>query len=253
MTARAQGTATATRRAMGQFFTPDPVVDFVLDGLVALGLDAAPTRVVDPACGEGAFLRAAASRFPEAELWGCDLDAGLDAAWQHDDLPSARTHLLVQDGLVDAPLFGLGGGEFDLVVGNPPYGFGVPRPGGAERIEEVFMRRFVALARVGGWLGVVLPEGIAANARGQGLRDWLLDNVTLKAVVALPDATFAATGTRASTVVVLAHKGIERGGHVLLASPAADAGGGAGLHDYLSDVLDALRGKRDVSAGRIRR
>lgn len=234
--------AEAAKRELGQFFTPEPVVEFVFDALLALGLRPGRLRVVDPACGDGAFLRAAARRLPEAEVWGCDLDGGLEAGWREGGPSGSRAHLVVQDGLVDAPLFGLGAGTFDLVVGNPPYGFGVARPGVGERIEELFVRRFVELARRGGWLGVVLPEGIVANARGQALRDWLLDRVALSAVVALPEATFAASGTNARTVVVLARKGSRRGGPVLLASPAEAVRGRAGLRGYLAEALGTLRG-----------
>jgi len=225
-----------TQAELAQFFTPQAVVAFVFDALAAFGLRGGRLRVVDPACGEGAFLQEAARRFPEAELWGCDLDEGLRAAWQEAGLTRPRAHLAVQDGLVDAPLFGLGAGTFDLVAGNPPYGFGVPRPSGAERVEALFLRRFVELARPGGWVAAVVPEGIAANVRSQRLRDWVLDRLTLRAVVALPEATFAATGTRARTAAVIGRKG--RGAEdALLASPAD----GASLERYLSGVLARIK------------
>jgi len=232
--------AHSPRAELGQFFTPQPVAAFVLDALMALGQGGGRLRVVDPACGKGVFLREARHRFPEAELWGCDLDAGLAGAWtEFSDTP--RAHLFVQDGLVDAPLLGLGAGSFDLVIGNPPYGFDVPRQRPGERIEASFLKRFVELARRGGWVGAVVPEGIVANAQSQGLRDWLLGRVGLAAVVALPEATFARTGTHARTVVLLARKGGSGGGSALLARPTAERGGRDGLRAYLAEVLAALR------------
>jgi len=216
------------------------VAAFVLDALVTLGLRGGRLRIVDPACGEGVFLREARARFPEAELWGCDLDAGLAVAWT-EFAHRPGVHLVVQDGLVDAPLLGVGAESFDLVVGNPPYGFDVPRERRGERIEVSFLKRFVELARLGGWIGVVVPEGIVANARSQGLREWLLDRVDLAAVVALPEATFARTGTRARTVVLLARKGRADGRPALLARPSAQVQGSDGLRGYLGDVLAALR------------
>ena len=228
-----------TRCELAQFFTPLPVVAFAFDALAALGLRGRRLRVADPACGEGVFLQEAARRLPDAELWGCDLDEGLREAWQAAGLAEPRARMAVQDGLVDAPLFGLGAGTFDLVVGNPPFGSGVPRPAGGGRIETLFVRRFVALARLGGWVAAVLPEGIVANAQSQGLRDWVLDRLSVKAVVALPEATFAASGTRARTVLVVGRKGQAAGEQVLLASPSD----GAGLTAYLDDVLRTLKGR----------
>ncbi|MFW6161259.1 MAG: N-6 DNA methylase [Planctomycetota bacterium] len=227
------------RAELAQFFTPPAVVAFAFDALAALGLRGGRLRIVDPACGEGAFLQEAARRFPEAELWGCDVDAALGDAWEAAGLSGPRVHLRVQDGLVDAPLLGLGAGGFDVVVGNPPFGFGVPRPARGERVEQQFVRRFIELAATGGWVAVVVPEGILANARSQGLRDWVLERAALRAVVALPEATFAATGTRARTALVIAQRGEASAGTTLLAAP----GDGAELSDYLADVLAELKSR----------
>lgn len=224
---------------LAQFFTPGRVVEFALDALCVLGLRGGRLRIADPACGAGAFLAAAARRFPEAEIWGCDVDGRLEAGWQASGLGGGKAHLLVQDGLVDAPLLGMGAGTFDLVIGNPPYGFGVRRAAGSERIESQFLRRFVGLARPGGWIGVVLPEGIAANALSQELRDWVLARAAVRAIIGLPEATFARTGTRARTVLMLAQKGASSGASVLLASPAATEP----LGTYLDAVRNEIRGR----------
>jgi type I restriction-modification system DNA methylase subunit len=234
----------ARRADLAQYFTPRPVAAFALDALMALGLAPGRLRIADPACGDGVFLREARQRFAEAELWGCDIDPALADAWEAGGLGGPSVHLLVQDGLADAPGQGLRPGAFDLVVGNPPYGFAVPRPGPGERIEELFLRRFVALTRRGGWMAAVVPEGIVANARSQQLRDWLLDRVAIAAIVALPEATFARAGTRARTVVLLGRKGAASTAPVLLASPATHGTGRGALGAYLGDVLAAMRQER---------
>ncbi|MFP4056329.1 MAG: class I SAM-dependent DNA methyltransferase [Candidatus Brocadiia bacterium] len=221
---------------LAQYFTPRPVVAFAFDVLEKLGLGGGPLRVVDPACGDGAFLLEARRRLPQAELWGCDLDARLAERWKEAGLAGPGCHLLACDGLADAPLFGLGAGTFDLAVGNPPYGFGVPRPRAAEPVEALFVRRFADLLRPGGWLAVVVPEGILANARCQRLRDGLLARLSLAAVVALPETTFAACGTRARTALLFARRGQGPRGPVLTASPE----GRGELEDYLADVLRAV-------------
>lgn len=200
------------------------------------------------------FLLEARRRFPEAELWGYDLDARLEERWQAAGLGGGRGHLRVRDGLADAPLFDADAGGFDLVVGNPPYGLGMAGPRKGEPIEATFVRRFVALARQGGGIAVVVPEGIAANARHQGLRDWVLQRVALGAVVGLPPETFAATGTRARTVLLLARKGREDAGDALLASPPSGCRTRGALAAYLGDVLVAIRKRGGhVPAGRRRR
>lgn len=228
------------RRELAQYFTPQPVAAFALDALTAFGLGTGPLRVIDPACGEGVFLLEALRRFPEAELWGCDLDERLAPRWRAAGLAGPRIHLQVQDGLLDASLFGPRAGSFSLVVGNPPYGLGMARPATGEPIEALFLRRFVQLAEPGGWLALVVPEGILTNRRQQRLRDWLLERAAPKAIVTLPECAFAGMGTHARTALLFARKGREAADGVLMASPAASRGG-EGLERYLAEVLATIR------------
>jgi len=53
-----------TRKALGEFYTPQPVVDYIMDGV---GYDRAVTneRLIDPACGSGTFLVDAVERYIE--------------------------------------------------------------------------------------------------------------------------------------------------------------------------------------------
>jgi type I restriction-modification system DNA methylase subunit len=234
----------AEQERLAQYFTPPAVAAFAFDALAAVGMVAPPRRVIDPACGEGVFLRLARERFPAAELWGCDLDGGLAERWRADGLAEPAARLLVQDGLHDAPWAGLAAGTFDLVIGNPPYGLGVARPGRGLRIEQLFVRRFLELARPGGWLAAIVPEGILANAQSQALRDELLRRASLRAVVALPEATFGRSGTRARTALLLAQKGRGSEGRVPLLRPLVERGGRRqAVEGYLNDALGLLWGR----------
>src|SRR5713101_5747470 len=61
--ARANGLATddlARRRALGQFFTPPEIAEFMLELVEVFRGRKLPAqaRIIDPACGEGVFLRA---------------------------------------------------------------------------------------------------------------------------------------------------------------------------------------------------
>jgi hypothetical protein len=110
---------TAERRLeTGAFFTPRPLVDQVLD-LVSPYLPAGgPARVVDPACGAGAFLVAAHERFPAAQLVGAELD-GQSAMQARSRVRAA--HVLDGDVLTTDVLSPALGSGFELWVGNPPY------------------------------------------------------------------------------------------------------------------------------------
>lgn len=59
----------------GAYYTPSFVVDYILDEIDAIAPLTAASRVVDPACGSGAFLVGAFRRIVEAERRkGCEID-----------------------------------------------------------------------------------------------------------------------------------------------------------------------------------
>jgi adenine-specific DNA-methyltransferase len=131
------------RSARGMYYTPPALANRLLDMVEQVGVDWGTARVLDPACGGGAFLlpvalrirKALADRPPQDQLMsiarrlrGFEIDpfaAWLAQAWLEIalyDLPDARGHLSdivrVCDTLDQEPDAKL----FDLVIGNPPYG-----------------------------------------------------------------------------------------------------------------------------------
>jgi predicted RNA methylase len=206
---------TAHRRAYGQFFTPEPVVACCYQ-LCASSLPAVP-QIVDPACGDGAFLRYAAAHAitDRDRLSGCDLDPALADALATAGLLRVR----YADGLDPASL---PAASFDLVIGNPPYGVGGTRNGGTAPASEVrFLLRALELARPGGLVALVLPSGVLANQRLLTLRAGLLARHTLLAVIELPRATFRRTGTSAACSIVLLRNALAPPSHlVFFAVPA---------------------------------
>src|SRR6266511_4051240 len=152
------------RRAYGQFFTPDPVVACCY-ALLGAALPERP-RIVDPACGDGAFLHYAAAHAltPPDRIAGCDLDPALAGALASAGLPG----VCLADGLDPANLPST---TFDLVVGNPPFGVATSDRGGAALASEArFVLRALDLARPGGHIALVLPSGVLANERLRGIR-----------------------------------------------------------------------------------
>lgn len=193
----------------GQFFTPRAVVGFVLR---ALDLRAGE-RLVDPACGSGAFLSAA-----------LDLAAVGPAGFDVDARAVRVARLLfasrgADPGVVarrDALAPRLPGRGFDVVATNPPFAGVVDAPGFAvselvrrpER-DALFTERSLEMLRPGGRLGIVLPYNKVAAAAWAPFRRWLCGRARVFAVVSLPYATFLPhTGQR---VVCLFAKRRRRG------------------------------------------
>ena len=132
------------RSQFGAYYTPPSLCERLLDMVSAAGVEWATTRVLDPACGGGAFLSPVAKRMVdslptqdaadrlssvESRLQGLELDPFaawlsqvlLDATLLDTCLDARRlpNSVVTVCNALEAEPEGLG---FDLVVGNPPYG-----------------------------------------------------------------------------------------------------------------------------------
>ena len=106
-----------SRRRLGTFFTPPPLVDFMLDRAVAM-VDA-PSVVIDPGAGVGAFSLAARARWPGAEVVAVDVNLvtlGLLAARADGNIA-----LVLDDYLSWASGTTVPPRTPRLWIGNPPY------------------------------------------------------------------------------------------------------------------------------------
>jgi len=229
-------------KQLRQFWTPPTIADFMFE---LVNFDPL-WKVIDPACGEGVFLLKAVQR-------GCIAIAGIDidphAIEQAKLLLKShlsKVRLYCQDGLKvinDENAFWRG--DYDLVIGNPPFaatGYRVRNPQILERfelgkvtvneetlsisgqrklfelklerqrlktsqaIEVLFLERFVQLCKQGGKVCIILPEGIFSNSSLSRVREWLVKNFTIQAVIGLPRDTFKVVGTTAKTVILYLEK-----------------------------------------------
>lgn len=129
----------------------------------------------------------------------------------------------ITEGLPDRPGFYPGG--LTMILTNPPFGAKVTskrvlvdfagRDGVTRRDGKVvrslpqevaFVNRCLEFLAPGGKLGIVLPDGVLANSSMQYVRDWILRQARLKAVVSLPQETFAPYGAGVKTSVVFLEK-----------------------------------------------
>jgi len=195
---------------VGAYYTPQALVSALVDAADArwegASGDSLPT-VLDPACGQGAFLVGAATRLLRrgtpaqvaAQLCGCDTDAlALTRARQHLaqilGVSAGQVRLEHTDALLAPPEWG----PFDWVLGNPPWVGSTdqdPAWRAAVRARYAlargnwdatvpFVERALAWTRPGGLHGFLVPNAFAsapyarrarAALAGQGLEqrwDW---------------------------------------------------------------------------------
>lgn len=219
-------------RRYGRYFTPSEVIRFVVQAI-----DPKPNeRILDFACGSGGFLLEAAHYLSEkhevtaseiaANLFGCDWDGGcveIARIVLRLLLSSQKLNVVQGDGL---KLHREGKGEsFDIVLSNPPAGKLPKDFSGWERDEDLpenlpnlyevaFIVQAVRMTKVGGRIGMLLPDGILTNAQLKPLRNWLLERVQLQTIVGLPRGLFPFTPSKMAAVIMskvkptLSHKSV---------------------------------------------
>ena len=73
-------------------------------------------------------------------------------------------------------------------------------------IELPFVERFMQLCKPGGRIAIILPDGVLANSQTQPIRNWLLLQGQVKAVVSLPRRVFTGAGANAKTSILFMRK-----------------------------------------------
>lgn len=193
------------RSELGAFYTPPALCGRLIDMATQAGVDWQSARVLDPACGGGAFLAPLAQRMVQAlgavdpatklrdlleRLRGYELDPF--AAWMSEvfletallDLcRSAGTRLprIVEVG--DSLTRELTEASFDLVIGNPPYGRVQLTPDlrhkyrrslyGHANLYGLFTDLALRLVALNGVVAYVTPTGFLSGEYFKALRGLL--------------------------------------------------------------------------------
>src|SRR3989338_9973413 len=274
------------KQDLGIFYTPQEIVNFIFDILkIWKDKEDKETKrwqsrkpqahfpsVIDPACGEGVFLKTAVTSgftgYHPIEktpyVFGVDLDGDVVNRWEkisilHDLFKDKKNKMLnhfhQKNGLVKLPEkvfnYRIGGlKEFDAVVGNPPYGgvgiteitqelekalfdyqiwkiktqkdqkystdnlnlFETTIPETFKKkiqnfpIEILFLDRFIQLAKPGGWITIIIPDGILTNSNSYYVREFFSEKTKVEAIVSLPRETFKKVGTNAKTSILFLRK-----------------------------------------------
>ncbi|RLF92149.1 hypothetical protein DRN82_00535 [Thermococci archaeon] len=206
-------------KKLGQFFTPPKVAKFIIE-FACNHLDNRKTNLAcDPACGEGVFLKYLKEK--GFEVYGFDIDPSVKDRAPKD----IKDRIFIKNGLSELPHEG----KYDIVVGNPPFSakygritdkeilsnFELGKGKKSQAIEILFLEKFFRCARDGGIIGVILPFGIFSNTGLKYVRDFILENSRVLAIVSLPRNIFE--GTSARTAILFAKKGGPHNGEVLMA------------------------------------
>jgi type I restriction enzyme M protein len=226
------------RGAMGQYFTPRPIVAFMVKFLEPTVKDI----VIDPACGSGGFLIYTLEKlrkelyekldekdaeyrwydFALKQVHGIEINSQLSRVSMmnmiiHED---GHTNIENADALDDPKTWKrqkireFFGKDFTLLLTNPPFGASVKERekaylteyelGGKiknrnrQNTEILFIERCLDFLRPDGRMGIVLPDGILTNSSLQYVRDFITERAQILGVVSLPQTAFRRPSSKGS-------------------------------------------------------
>ncbi|MDD4477315.1 MAG: transcriptional repressor LexA [Patescibacteria group bacterium] len=200
------------RKSLGQYFTPKPVREALIEQLLK---NIKKPKILDPGCGTGEFLLTAKKYFPDAELFGWDIDKNLIGISQKN-APEAK--LKCTDSLENEQY-----GAFDLVIGNPPYFEFTPSEkignkfqtiiGGRTNIFSLFIYQGLKWLKEGGYLAYVIPPSMNNGAYFAKLRNFIVENANIEYLHVLNDPKLF-HGAQQTTMLLILKKGKNNGDYI---------------------------------------
>lgn len=141
--------AKPARREHDAYMTPSPLAEAIVARLAATKMMPTPHRIVEPACGDGDFVKAIRAAWPQAAVYAVDIRPDV-----RPRIEALGAKFIAKDFL-DVPREALG--ECDLIVSNPPF---------------FLFREFVGHAldgmRDGAWLALLIRLGhLVGSAEAQ--------------------------------------------------------------------------------------
>lgn len=117
-------------------------------------------------------------------------------------------------------------GNFDIILTNPPFGAKVlinekkylkdyqlglnnGKERAAQSTEVLFIERCFEYLKEGGRMAIVLPDGILTNATLQYVRDFIMNNFKINAIVSIPQTAFSHYGAGVKCSLLFLTKSIK--------------------------------------------
>lgn len=233
----------AIRAGMGQYFTPDPIVELAIGIIKPKATD----LILDPFCGSGHFLTKALQyvidhqggtltphdmhEFKFFHLHGIEksdrmVRIAMTDMMLHDD---GHTNIRNQDALLsfdnypDVIALRDDGKQdpavFDIVITNPPFGsimqqeimemlgrFDLGHKKKSLPLEILGLERSLQFLKPGGKLAIVLPEHLMKGKNALFVRKWVYGIAHIKAIFFFPEEAFTPFGAMVKTCLCVLQK-----------------------------------------------
>ena len=208
------------RKNHNQYFTPEFAVEKALSIIPLANVK----NIIDPAVGNGIFLKVALKKWKKAKLFGIDIDKDVISTLNKSNLSNAffypTNSLIQQTWQISEIQKVLLNGGFDIVVGNPPFSswfhrikskemlanYELAKNNGklkrSQAIEILFLEIFIKIAKKEGFVIIVLPDGILSNLQYQHVREFVLRETKILHIISLPRNVFEDTSAKANILIL---------------------------------------------------
>lgn len=228
-------------KGLGQFFTPRPVVDFMVN-LVDFRLD---TILLDPACGTGGFLIKGYQRMKELaiktpdhvyasltttkknhlanikdnQIYGIDAEPRATKTAKMNMIMWGDGENVVKGNGLDVvddnhTPYPFQEGTVSLILANPPFGnkekkpevlsqFTLFKEHSIDKTECLFLEKAIRTLKAEGEMAIVIPDGVLVCSNTSWVRRLIQKYCKIKAVISLPKHTFAPSGVQTISTSVL--------------------------------------------------
>ena len=199
---------TSNKTMLKQYFTSSKLANILVDNVEDF---ITPSNVVDLSVGEGELLNSSFYRWGEIDLFGVDIDKLVIE--QLTEKYSNRYILNNSDGIkikyqtkFEKFFKLIEKGGFDLCIANPPFDrFNKVNIAGksiAIPLEILFLEKYIDICKDGGFIAIILPNGILTNNSYREFRDWMLTKVIIRRVISIPIEAFPEVSTKTEILIL---------------------------------------------------
>lgn len=246
----------------GEFYTPSEVVKL----LVTLLKPRAGMRIYDPTTGSGGmliqtrgYLESQGDNASNLSLYGQEMNLNTWAICKMNMFLHGVQSADIRKGDTLREPKHTQGGElmtFDRVIANPPFSL---KKWGKEECDSdgfarfpygtppkdagdlAFVQHMIASTNAEGMVGVVMPHGVLFRGSSEkAIRQGILQDDLLEAVIGLPSGLFYGTGIPACLLVINKNKSAERKGKVLFINAELDYQEGKNQNVLRQQDLDKI-------------
>ena len=233
------------RGRLGQYFTRREIVDFMVSmvapdqdtvlldpacgsgGFLVNTMKRVFADIEQAYAGDESAIFRHKNMFATRRLYGIEVNEKIARVAMMDMVINEDGHTNVATGSAFNASFtnpNISDGAFSLVLTNPPFGdtvkrehrdklgdadlsdFRLSRGKQSSKSEALFIERCTRFLAENGVLGIVVPDGILSNPSEVHVRDYILDNYQVLAVVSLPVFAFRKAGSGMRTSILIGRK-----------------------------------------------